>query len=134
MECQLLGRYHQACPLCKKHWKPVAEQIKGPLPDTRINAPDQQAFSHAAVDYGGPFLTQQGRGRTAQKQYTCVFTCRHTGACHLELAYGLDSDSFLMAFNWFMDHHGKPSSWHQLTVQTLWQQSEICGKLTRIWI
>ena len=53
-------RYRQACLQCKKHWKPLAEQIMGPLPDIRTNAPDQQAFSHTAVDYAGPFLTRQG--------------------------------------------------------------------------
>ena len=67
-----------------------------------------QAFNHTAVDYAGPFLTQQGRGRSLQKRYICVFTCLHTRACHLELAYGLDTDSFLMAFNHFTKRHGKP--------------------------
>ena len=56
------------------------------------------SLSHVSVDFGGPFMTKQGRGKTRQKRYLCLFTCLESRAVHLELAYSLDTDSFLNAF------------------------------------
>ena len=57
-----------------------------------------QAFSRCAVDFGGSFLTKQGRGKKRAKWYLCLFTCLASSAVHLEIACGLDTDSFLNAF------------------------------------
>ena len=55
-------------------------------------------FESCAVDFGGPFLTKQGRGRVRAKRYLCLFLCLKTHCCHLEMASSLDTDAFLNAF------------------------------------
>ena len=54
-----------------------------------------RAFTRTAVDFAGPFITVQGRGIRRAKRYLCLFTCLTTRAVHLEIAFGLDTDSFL---------------------------------------
>ena len=54
-----------------------------PLPQIQLALP-LQPFSRCAVDFGGPFLTKQGRGKKRAKQYLCLFTCLVSCAVHLE--------------------------------------------------
>ena len=56
------------------------------LPKTRLQS-SLRAFAKVGVDYVGPFLTKQGRGRKRAKRYLCLFTCLTTRAVHLEMAY-----------------------------------------------
>ena len=65
--------------------------------DIRLKLP-LKAFVHVAVDFAGPFATIQGRGKRRAKRYLCLFTCLLSRAVHLEMAHGLDTDSFLNAF------------------------------------
>ena len=67
-----------------------------------------KAFARTAVDYGGPFLTIQGRGKQRAKRYLCLFTCLTSRAVHLEVAFGLDTDSFLNAFYRMTNRRGLP--------------------------
>ena len=69
-----------------------------PLP-TNCLKPSIRAFVRTAVDFAGPFLTKQGRGKSRCKLYLCLFTCLVTRTVHLEMAYGLNTDSFLKAFS-----------------------------------
>ena len=92
---------------CHRQKVKVAKQIMAPLPDIRLNMP-LQAFAHTSVDYGGPFETIQGRGKKCEKRYLCLFTCLASRAVHLEMAYGLDTDSFLNAFFRFVNRRGVP--------------------------
>ena len=78
-----------------------------PLPPMHTGL-SMQAFAHTAVDYGGPFITIQGRGKRREKRYLCLFTCLETRAVHLELAFGLDTDSFLTALHRFVNRRGLP--------------------------
>ena len=78
-----------------------------PLPAARLK-PSLRAFSRSAVDFGGPFMTIQGRGKRREKRYICLFTCLDTRAVHLEMAYGLDTDSFLNAFYRMASRRGVP--------------------------
>jgi hypothetical protein len=79
----------------------------GPLPPNRLRL-TYRAFDQAAVDYAGPFQTIQGRGKTRNKRWLCVLTCMSTRAVHLEVAWGLETDSFLNAFTRFTSRRGIP--------------------------
>ena len=78
-----------------------------PLPKIRLQVP-LRAFARTAVDFAGPFITMQGRGRKRAKRYLCLFTCLDARAVHLEVAYGLDTDSFLNAFYRMTCRRGTP--------------------------
>ena len=80
----------------------------GPLPRIRTRF-TYRAFDQTAVDYVGPFSTVQGRGKQRQKRWLCLFTCVATRAIHLELAWGLDTDSFLNIFARLTDLRGVPT-------------------------
>ena len=79
----------------------------GPLPRIRTRF-TYRAFDQTAVDYVGPFSTVQGRGKQLQNRWFCLFTCLATRAVHLELAWGLDTGSFLNAFARFTSRRGVP--------------------------
>ena len=85
------------CYGCKRRKVKIAKQIMAPFPEIRLKQP-LRAFSRVSIDYGGPFITIQGRGRKRAKRYLCLFTCLLSCAVHLEMAYSLDIDSFLNAF------------------------------------
>ena len=83
------------------------EELMAPLPVSRLK-PSLRAFARSAVDFGGPFITVQGRGKCREKGYLCLFTCLATRAVHLEMAYGLDTDSFLNTFYRMASRRGLP--------------------------
>ena len=97
----------QTCMVCRKRRAQPASQIMAPLPSVRMMQ-SLRAFTNVSVDYGGPFLTKQGRGKTRFKRYLCLFACMNTRAVHLEMAYGLDTDSFLNAFYRMTARRGNP--------------------------
>ena len=78
-----------------------------PLPLCRLQS-SLRAFTRAAVDFAGPFMTIQGRGKQRCKRYLCLFTCLASRAIHLEMAYGLDTDSFMRAFDRMCNRRGVP--------------------------
>ena len=95
------------CNYCKKKKAKPASQIMAPLPSIRMKEP-LHAFNKTSVDFGGPFHSIQGRGRRRAKRYLCLFTCLQSRAVHLELAYSLDTDSFLNAFYRMTGRRGLP--------------------------
>ena len=78
----------ESCPGCRRRFtaKPV-NQIMAPLPKSRVTHP-LRAFERNGVDFGGPYLTKQGRGKSKRKRYLCVFICLTSRDVHLEIAYG----------------------------------------------
>ena len=68
-----------------------------PLPQFRLQMA-YKPFTNCATDFGGHYMTMQGRGRTRTKRYLCLFLCLQTHSCHLEMATSLDTGSFINAF------------------------------------
>ena len=102
-----IREYENQCYECKRRKARCTNQLMAPLPAIRLKEP-LQAFARASVDFGGPFITIQGRGRKRVKRYLCLFTCLLSRAVHLEIAYSLDTDSFLNAFYRMTSRRGLP--------------------------
>ena len=106
---RLVCSISEACAECRRHFtKMIGNQMMAPLPKSRLQS-SLRAFEKVGVDYGGPFLTKKGRGRTRAKRYLCLFTCLTTRAVHLEMSYSLDTDSFINAFTWMTSRRGTPT-------------------------
>ena len=65
-----------------------------PLPEVILRT-SLRCFAHGGVDFAGPFAIKLTSKVTA-KRCLCLFTCASTRAVHLEVAYSLDSESFLI--------------------------------------
>ena len=65
-------------------------------------------FTNCSVDFGGPFLTKQGRGKAHIKRYLCLFLCLQTRCCHPEMVWSLESDGFLQALSRMAARRGWP--------------------------
>ena len=102
-----IREWERECNQCKKNKAKQGIRIMAPLPKIRVKFP-LRAFSKSAVDFAGPFITMQGRGKAREKRYLCLFTCLLTRAVHLELAFGLDTDRFLNAFYRMANRRGMP--------------------------
>ena len=105
---QIIKSVVRDCVVCQKNRKKPEAQLMAPKIDSQV-CPSFRAFDKCAVDYAGPFETRQGRGKARQKRYLCLFSCLQTRAVHLEMAYGLDTDSFIRDLMRFVSRRGKPS-------------------------
>ena len=99
---EAIREFETSCMECKKRKAKAASQIMAPLPPSRLLV-TLKAFDKVGLDYGGPFLTKQGRGKVRIKRYLCLFTCLATRAEHLEMEFNLTTSSFLNAF-WRMTY------------------------------
>ena len=61
-----IREWENQCNECKKRKGKAASQVKGPLRKVRLRF-SMRAFAQTAVDYGGPFITIQGRGKARLK-------------------------------------------------------------------
>ena len=96
------------CFECKRRFRlHPAKQQMAPLPQFRLQMTNRP-FTNCATDYGGPYLTMQGRGRARTKRYLCLFVCLQTRCCHLEMATSLDTGSFMNAFTRMTARRGWP--------------------------
>ncbi|XP_033100193.1 uncharacterized protein LOC117103697 [Anneissia japonica] len=91
--------------VCKKYQAKPVQQIMADLPADRITD-NKPPFTFVGIDYFGPIDVKQGRSRV--KRYGCIFTCLVSRAVHLELAKGLDADSFINALRRFLARRGQP--------------------------
>ena len=106
---RLVRSITEACAECRRRFTmKIGNQMMAPLPKSRLQS-SLRAFEKVGVDYGGPFFTKQGRGRTRAKRYLCLFTCLTTRAVHLEMSYSLDTDSFINAFTRMTSRRGTPT-------------------------
>ena len=104
---EVIREFEKACAECRRRKAKACEQSMAPLPISRLKM-SLRAFTRTAVDFGGPFITVQGRGKRRAKRYLCLFTCLATRAVHLEIAFGLDTDSFLNSFYRMASRRGLP--------------------------
>ncbi|XP_056636636.1 uncharacterized protein LOC130445135 [Diorhabda sublineata] len=97
------------CVKCFKFNAKTIQPIMANLPRDRTNP--SSAFSIVGVDYAGPFMIndKKGRGCRLSKCYIGVFICLSTKAVHLELISSLSSESFIQALYRFVSRRGKPS-------------------------
>ena len=102
-----IAEWEKECAACIRRKAKCAKQIMVPLPLNQLKL-SLRAFTRTAVDFGRPFVTIQGRGRQRQKRYLCLFTCLACRAVHLEMAFGLDTDSFLRVFSRMCNRRGVP--------------------------
>ena len=63
--------WEKQCAFCKRRKAKNAQQIMAPLLLKRL-VTSLKAFTKIVVDFGGPFITIQGRGRRREKHYLCV--------------------------------------------------------------
>ena len=61
-------------------------------------------FTHCAVDYFGPFYVKEGHKEL--KRYGVLFTCLASRAIHLEVAYSLETDSYINALQRYICRRG----------------------------
>lgn len=96
------------CVKCARFNVVNIQPIMGDLPKTRVQP--TTPFSVVGVDYAGPFLmkNQRGRGSKTIKCWVALFICFSTRAIHLELVLSLSCEDFLQAFNRFVSRRGKP--------------------------
>ena len=97
--------WKRECNVCKLGRRRRGEQIMAPLPEVRSS----RCFAHCGVDFACPFVIKLTRKVTA-KRYLCLFICASTRAVHLEIAYLLDTASFLNAFSRMVARRGKPEA------------------------
>ena len=102
---KLVKRKVHQCIRCKRNYGKTETQKMANLPESRVT-PYEPCFTRVGVDYFGPFIVK--RGRSELKRYGCVFTCFATRAIHIEIAFTLDTDSFLNALDRFIARRGEP--------------------------
>ena len=104
---EAIREWENQCMECRRRKGKPVSQIMSPLPEIRLRKP-LKAFAQVAVDFGGPYITIQGRGKRREKRYLCLFTCLNSRAVHLEMAFGLDTSSFMNAFYRMVNRRGLP--------------------------
>ncbi|XP_043468116.1 uncharacterized protein LOC122502236 [Leptopilina heterotoma] len=96
------------CVTCTRANPKPATQLMGNLPSDRVTP--SSAFCITGVDYAGPFLIKdrKGRGSKTSKCYVALFVCFASRAIHLELVSDLTSDNFILALRRFASRWGLP--------------------------
>ena len=108
------------CVICRRSQASLFQQSKKKKTDLQEDRvqPDRSPFTWAGLDFFGPF--QVPRGRSVVKGYGVIFTCLAILAVHIEVAFSLDTDSFLLALRRFIARRGqvKETSSHNGTNPT----------------
>ncbi|KAL0830099.1 hypothetical protein ABMA28_003556 [Loxostege sticticalis] len=98
------------CVRCCRFKANIIQPIMGQLPASRTEL--VYPFLHCCVDYAGPVLIadRKGRGCRLIKTFLAIFICSSTKACHIELVTALSSEAYLAALNRFISRRGKPQT------------------------
>jgi len=100
--------YDTCCPCKIKNAKGLTPKMAD-LPSSHLKI-GYPAFTHTGLDYFGPIEVSILR-RTV-KRLGCLFTCLSSRCVHLEMAYSLDTSSFISALDRFQNRRGVPASSH----------------------
>ena len=103
----MIREWEKACTECRRRKSKARQQITAPLPLSRRQT-SVRAFIGTAVDLGGLFVTVRGLGRCRKKQYVSLFTYFATSAIHLEITFGLDTNSLSNSFYRMVSCSGLP--------------------------
>ena len=72
--------------------------------------PFRPALAFTGLDFFGPlYVRMVARGKSIEKRWICLFTCLNSRAVHLEVAYSLSLEDFLLCFSKFVSLRGKPT-------------------------
>ena len=93
------------CVICRRYQGTVGQQRMATLPSIRIEK-GWFPFEYVGIDYFGPILVK--KNRHMEKRYGCVFSCLQCRAVHIEVAYSLSTDAFIMALMRFVGRRGNP--------------------------
>lgn len=111
LRARIFVRAHiNKCVPCARERAAMPQQIMANLPSTRVTP--SRPFQHCGVDYAGPILARnnKGRGHQAHKAYISVFVCFATRAIHLELVSDYSSATFIAALKRFVSRRGIPAA------------------------
>ncbi|KAJ0175356.1 hypothetical protein K1T71_009497 [Dendrolimus kikuchii] len=97
------------CVRCMRLKAKNIQPQMGNLPRERLES--VYPFYRCGLDYGGPLLilNRKGRGAKLEKCYICLFVCFSTRAIHLDLVTSLSSESYILALKRFISRRGKPA-------------------------
>ena len=104
---RLIRRLVDRCTLCRRFTAKAASPLMATMPAARLQV-FQPPFACTGVYYFGPIEVKLFRRFV--KRLGCLFTCLTTRAVHLEMAYALDADCFICAYENFRVARGTRSS------------------------
>ena len=104
---QLVKSIRKQCTRCRYLTKKTVESTMGPIPQCSMTiAPP---FYGTQVDLSGPFNAYNPfHKRTTVKIWLVVFVCCTTSATSITIMDDYSTESFIMAFIRFSNHHGFP--------------------------
>lgn len=105
---KLAKSVRDACQLCKLRDSKIIGQEMGQLPQERLQP--SLPFAHVMLDLFGPYAVRgEVQKRVTGKAYGIIFTDLASRAVHIEVCYGYDTDSFLLALKRFTSIRGWPA-------------------------
>ena len=91
------------CSVCKRRVKSQSP-LMASLPKDRLQV--APPFSKVSIDYCGPLMIKHSCKQ--EKRYGCLFTFFVTTAVHLEMAWSLETNSFINVLRTFVARRGLP--------------------------
>ena len=117
------------CQLCKLRNAKRLEQVMGQMPACRLLP--SPPFTSVMLDLFGPYQVRgEVQKRTSGKAWGVIFTDLCSRAVHIEVAFGYDTKSFLLALSRFSSIRGWPSVIYSDPGTQLVGASD---ELSRIW-
>ncbi|XP_064120796.1 uncharacterized protein LOC135225391 [Macrobrachium nipponense] len=111
---RFVSKFVSQCPYCRFLRKKIAQvEIAPRKVEQLVRSP---VFEHVVIDIAGPFNTIADRRETRNyrvnsgKAWILVIVCRASGAAHIEVLEGYDTNCFLAGFDAFTRIRGKPTS------------------------